>query len=297
MSWLVSIKFTYNLNKLNLAAKYMEKVCIFCETYYFCYYSNIYRTVALAELLAALEQQTYQDFEVIIVNDAGKDISDVVALYPELTTKLLNLDKNSYHVKARNTGLAYAQGEYIMLIDDDDLILSTHMEKMLNEITGYDLVYSDVEIVNYRETESERIPINHYLFAYRMDLEAMRQFSTFVPSGCLYRKAIHEEIGIFDEAVRNYWDWDFFLRVAEKYRVKRVPVASVLYEFSETGNNQSKNLDKMRIYLDKLSQKHQLGELPTKNFFLLLKEPEVKEREAESKRIWDGKMIPSRLKL
>ncbi|WP_054860166.1 glycosyltransferase [Gracilibacillus sp. JCM 18860] len=247
------------------------------------------RTVALAELLAALEQQTYQDFEVIIVNDAGKDISDVVALYPELTTKLLNLDKNSYHVKARNTGLAYAQGEYIMLIDDDDLILSTHMEKMLNEITGYDLVYSDVEIVNYRETESERIPINHYLFAYRMDLEAMRQFSTFVPSGCLYRKAIHEEIGIFDEAVRNYWDWDFFLRVAEKYRVKRVPVASVLYEFSETGNNQSKNLDKMRIYLDKLSQKHQLGELPTKNFFLLLKEPEVKEREAESKRIWMAK--------
>ncbi|MFC4386314.1 glycosyltransferase family 2 protein [Gracilibacillus marinus] len=252
------------------------------------------RPVALSELLASLAAQTYQDFEVIIINDAGSDISKIVDAYEELHCQIINLEQNSYHVRARNRGLELASGEWIMLIDDDDLILPTHIETMFQHTDDYDLLYSDVEIVNYMETEMERIPLSSQLFAYTYDLDAMKKFSTYVPSGSMYKKSIHVEIGKFDEEMRNYWDWDFFLRVAEKYRVKRVPVASVLYEFSVTGNNQSKNLDKMRKYLDRLSEKHHLGTLPTKNFFILLEEPEVKEREAVTKKIWDGKMIPSR---
>ncbi len=71
-----------------------------------------------------------------------------------------------------------------------------------------------------------------------------------------------------------------------------MPVASVLYEFSESGNNQSKKLDNRGYYLDLLSAKHQLGDLPTKNFYLLLEEPDVKRREAPSERIWDGVTMP-----
>ncbi|MFC4402654.1 glycosyltransferase family 2 protein [Gracilibacillus xinjiangensis] len=252
------------------------------------------RPEALAELLASLHQQTFQNFEVIIVNDAGQDVSSIVSLYPDLTSRLINLEENSHHVRARNTALPYVKGEWIMLMDDDDLITPTHIEIMLKEAHGYDLIYSDVEIVNYRKTKQGRVPVSHRLFAYELDLKAMRKFSTYVPSGSMYRASIHKQIGLFDENMRNYWDWDFFLRVADVYRVKRVPVASVLYDFSDSGNNQSKNMDGMRRYLDKLSEKHHLGYLPVKNFFLLLEEPGVKAREAFSKRIWDGVMPPSR---
>ncbi|WP_058308925.1 glycosyltransferase family 2 protein [Gracilibacillus massiliensis] len=266
-----------------------EKVSIIVTTYN--------RKVALAELLAALVEQTYQYFEVIIVNDAGEKVEDVINLYPELKVKLINLSENHYHVYARNKGLEKATGDYIMLMDDDDLPLPTHLEKMINAIEGYDLVYSDVEIINYHETKERRIPLDHHLFAYTFDITAMRTFSTYVPSGSLYRRSIHNDIGKFDETVRNYWDWDFFLRVAKNHRIQRVPIASVLYEFSESGNNQSKKLDQMRYYLDRLSEKHQLGHLPTKNFYLLLEEPDIKEREAESERLWTGDMPQSRLQL
>ncbi|SFL68355.1 Glycosyl transferase family 2 [Gracilibacillus orientalis] len=250
------------------------------------------RRVALAELLAALVKQSYQEFEVIIINDAGEKINDVAELYPELDTTIIDLPENRYHVYARNKGIEKANGDLIMLMDDDDLPLPTHLETMIEQMGGADLVYSDVEIVNYYETSEKRMPIDHYLFAYHCDVEAMRKYSTYVPSGSIYHKSIHKEIGLFDENVRNYWDWDFFLRVAEKHRIKRVPVASVLYEFSESGNNQSKKLDNMRYYLDRLSAKHQLGDLPTKNFYLLLEEPDVKRREAPSERIWDGVTMP-----
>lgn len=71
-------------------------------------------------------------------------------------------------------------------------------------------------------------------------------------------------------------------------------MASVLYSFS--GQNLSGNLADMRPYLSRLCAKHGLGELPAKkNFFLLLEEPEVRERKASSEVVWDGAPIISRL--
>ncbi|MDL4841043.1 glycosyltransferase family 2 protein [Aquibacillus rhizosphaerae] len=252
------------------------------------------RLYALAELLESLRRQTYQNFEIIIINDFGQLVDNIISLYPELKITVINLLENRKHVYARNQGVLKARGEYVMLIDDDDILLPKHLEQMVGEIEGVDLVYSDVEIVNYEWENKMRVPKSRYLFAYKLDLEGMRKFSTFVPSGCLYKKEIHNQIGFFDETLMNYWDWDFFLSVSNSFKVKRVPVASVLYEFSDTGSNQSKNLSSMRKYLDKLAEKHDLGYLPTKNFFLLLEEAEVKNRQASSHVVWDGLPIHSR---
>jgi glycosyltransferase involved in cell wall biosynthesis len=255
------------------------------------------RLFLLGELVESLNKQTFKDFEIIIVNDCGEKVNKIIQLYPKLDIRIIDMGSNQKHVFARNKGVMNAIGEFIMLIDDDDLLVPSHIEQMVEEIRNYDLVYSDVEIVNYNVEDHVRIPTNRFLFGYELDLKAMRRFSTFVASGCLYRREIHKIIGIFDTEVYHYWDWDFFLRVSEKFRVKRVPVASVLYEFSNSGNNESKNLSSMRTYLDILSKKHTLGYLPAKNFFLLLDEPEVKERKAESKIVWDGKPFISKLVL
>jgi glycosyltransferase involved in cell wall biosynthesis len=254
------------------------------------------RLLELAELLQSLVNQTYHNFEVVIVNDAGKLVDEVVLLYPELACTIVNLPNNQHHVQARNVGVELSKGEYIMLIDDDDWIVPTHLERMIEAIKNADFVHSDVEIVNYKIEAGQRIPIDRKLFAYHNRLEDMKKFSTFVPSGCLYRRSIHEVVGFFDKEMKHYWDWDFYLRVAGMFHVKRLPVASVIYNFSETSSNESKNMDSMRIHLDRLSEKHQLGLLPTKNFRLLLEEPAMKKREVKSERIWNGVGVISRLK-
>lgn len=252
------------------------------------------RLSKLAELLEALSRQTMQDFEVIIVNDGGEAVDVLQEYYPELCLTVIDLTENVKHVEARNIGVSFAKGEFIMLIDDDDLIVPTHIQCMLEKIEGFDLVYSDVEIVQYVEKADIREVTSRHLFAYELDIAAMRKFSTFVPSGCLYRSFLHDRIGKFDRDMKNYWDWDFFLRVSERFTVARSEVAGVLYDFSAGNGNQSKDLDGMRLYLDRLSYKHGLGELPTKNFWLLLEEPEVKQREAPSKIVWDGLPFISR---
>lgn len=253
------------------------------------------RLLSLAELVESLSRQTYQDFEIIIVNDYGESVTIIKKLYPFLTIRIIDLPRNLKHVHARNVGVEEAKGEWILLMDDDDLLVPTHIERMVNEINDADLLYSDVEIVHFQLQDRVRIPVNRQLFAYEMDLMAMRRFSTFVPSGSLYKRSLHDHVGWFDPEVHNYWDWDFFLRVSECNRVKRVPSAGVLYDFSNTNQNQSKELEKRAYYLNKLSEKHNLGVLPSKNFFLLLEEPEIQKRKAVSNILWDGKPFQSKL--
>lgn len=255
------------------------------------------RPAELAELFESLVAQTYPHFEVIVVNDCGTPVEPIAALYPELNIKLAALETNSKHVHARNRGLELAEGELIMLCDDDDLLLPGHMERMLAALGNRKLVYSDVEIVEYEwnEAGTVRLPKQRRLFAYTCDLAEMRRFSTFVSSGCLYRKELHDEIGTFDVNMYHYWDWDFFLRAAACGPVGRVPAAGVLYAFAPGGGNNSNKFDSMRGYLDKLSAKHGLGPLPTKNFYLLLEEEEVRKRQAKSEILWDGRPTISRL--
>ncbi|REE80138.1 glycosyltransferase involved in cell wall biosynthesis [Paenibacillus taihuensis] len=253
------------------------------------------RPGALCELLECLYRQTYKHLEIIIINDNGENIDFVSSLYSELNILIIDLKENVKHVVARNEGIRRSSGDYILLCDDDDLLVPKHVETMLEQIAGVDLVYSDAEIVEYETVGKTRIPVNRLLFAYDSDREAMRSFSTFVASGSLYRKAIHDQIGLFDEEVYHYWDWDFYLRVSENYPVKRVPIAGTLYSFATSGgDNLSGSLSDMEPFLKLLSDKHDLGPLPTKNFFLLLEEPGVRNRQAVSKVVWDGEPTISR---
>lgn len=252
------------------------------------------RLSELGELLEALCRQTYKRLQVVVVNDNGVSVEPVCSSYPELDIRIVNLETNQKHVRARNVGLQYADGDYIMPCDDDDLLVPTHIETMVRQMGDADLAYSDAEIVDFVWQDGVRVPANRLEFAYEHDLAAMREFSTFVPSGSLYRKRLHESVGLFDEQVYHYWDWDFFLRVSETHRVKRVPIAGVLYAFSQGGGNLSGQLEDMKPYLNKLSAKHGLGDLPTKNFFLLLEEPGVKSRRTDTTVLWDGKPFYSR---
>jgi len=252
------------------------------------------RLHALCELIESVERQSYEPLEIIIVNDCGEPVDAVLTLYPELNMRVIRTAENVKHVQARIEGLRHATGDCVMFCDDDDMLAEGHIARMAEAIADADFVYSDAEIFDYRVENGLRIPTSRRLFAYAYDPEAMRRFSTFIPSGCLYRRAIHDVIGPLDPEVYHYWDWDLILRAQERCRVKRVPVAGVLYAFAQSGGNLSGDPEAMRPYLDLLSAKHHLGYLPTKNFFTLLEEPDVKSREATTQIVWDGRPIVPR---
>ncbi|GAA0316190.1 glycosyltransferase family 2 protein [Bacillus carboniphilus] len=244
----------------------------------------------LCELVESLSRQTFQDFEVIIVNDQGESVDYVTELYPELKINITTPHQKLHHVGCRNEGLTHANGELIMLCDDDDFIVPDHLENMVKELADTDFVFTDVEMVEFKEKNNLRYATSRTLFSYEFDEELIRKFNTYVSSGSVYKKLIHELIGNFDEKLHNYWDWDFILRVMESgVKVKKRPVASAIYAFTSDSGQLSSQLNERRgSYLQKLSEKHQLGVLPQENFWTMMESPFVKRKRSESQVVWDG---------
>lgn len=252
------------------------------------------RLACLAELFECLTRQTFWDFEVVAVNDAGAPIHDVAALYPELDVRVIDLPVNGRQARAINAGVQAARGELIMICDDDDLLSPCHLARMVANMAGADLAYADAEIFGFQQEAGTRRVEARQLWAHDFDLDVQTRYLTVIPSGTVYRKALHAAIGPMDVELPCYWDWDFVLRLARAgFRVKRVPAASVAYAFGT--HNTTADHAANQPYLDRLAAKHGLTGLRTSNFQLLLEEPELVAARRETRRVWDGAIRPSRL--
>ncbi|MGL4819264.1 MAG: glycosyltransferase family 2 protein [Bacilli bacterium] len=261
-----------------------EKVSVIIPTYN--------RRLMLMELLRTLRLQTILPYEVIIVNDAGESVDDVEASFPELNVRVLNQATNALHVVARQTGIEAATGDWIMFVDDDDLLVPEHIEHMLMNAGDASFLHCDAELFQYTWMDGVRVPTEVRLFAYETSALGMRSFSTFVPSGSLIRRSLLEVLGALDSTVKHYWDWDLYLRAMQMAMPKRIPWAGVLYAYHGNGNsNQSNNEKSMRLHLDRLIEKHGLGALPTSNFFKLLDAEDVASRYAPGLRPWNGRVF------
>jgi glycosyltransferase involved in cell wall biosynthesis len=80
--------------------------------------------------LKSLLNQTYKDFEVIVINDGGEDVSDVIEEYKDkgLDIKYISYRENKGASYARNRGIEIAQGEWIGFLDHDDEYLNNTLE-------------------------------------------------------------------------------------------------------------------------------------------------------------------------
>jgi glycosyltransferase involved in cell wall biosynthesis len=103
----------------------------------------------IAETLRSIEEQTFQDFEIIIVDDGSKDKTVEVAKNAKSRAQIYT-QENQGVVAARNRGIALAKGKYICFIDSDDVILPERLAKqtaLLDGDTELGLVFADALII------------------------------------------------------------------------------------------------------------------------------------------------------
>jgi len=104
----------------------------------------------------SIENQTYDNVEIIVVNDGSKD--NTLKICNELSEKYSNIkivDKENGGVSsARNEGIKVSIGEYIMFIDADDTLEKTALEKLLSNLNNnnYDIVLGNFDTIKQDET-------------------------------------------------------------------------------------------------------------------------------------------------
>ena len=172
----------------------------------------------LDECLQSVLDQTYQNWECIIVNDGSPDHTEEVAnKWLEKDPRFRYIDKeNGGLSSARNAGLKEAKGEWIQFLDCDDVLKKEKFEKsiLINDVNYYDLIITNFEMLSNGKAlppfcQLKDIKLNLETFISEWDLD----FN--IPIHCsLFKK---ESIGdlLFNESLKAKEDWifwiDFFL--------------------------------------------------------------------------------------
>ena len=211
-------------------------------------------------LQAALESvlsQTFQDFEIIVVDDAsGEDVQGVVQRLHDPRIRYIRHKMNKGEAGARNTGLMYAQSEYIAFLDDDDVwfpkklgLQVRALEKSTLKVGG---IYSGYIAVDCGSSRILHTKIPTKRGDIYQDLLIRNLIGT--PSTVLVRRSCIATAGLFDETIFYGVDLDFYLRIARDFHFEYIEEPLVQYNVHE--NRLSNNPEVRAKGLEAMSQKY-----------------------------------------
>ncbi len=196
-----------------------------------CYNQGQYLDEAVGSVFA----QTYQNFEIIVINDGSTD--------PETQRLLQDYDKPGVKVihtgnhgpaSARNTGIKASTGKYILPLDADDRIAPTYLEQavqILEVDPAIGIVYC---LADFFGEKTGRFELPEYKFPDIL-------LGNMIFNSSFYRKADWEKVGGYRENFRGWEDYDFWLSLIELGReVYRIP--EVLYFYRQIATSRSNSM-------------------------------------------------------
>lgn len=164
--------------------------------------------------IESVQEQTYNDIEIIIVNDSSTDgTSEVITEYAEQDSRILSIEANKGKpTLARNLGIEVASGEYIAFIDDDD---RWHRKKIETQLPYAD-EYSAVScIAQFIQEDGKSIQTYNFTGIKQKNFDnTFRTIRYLYPVGTLARAENIYSIGGFDE---HLLEWDFYLRLVKEH--------------------------------------------------------------------------------
>lgn len=191
--------------------------------------------------LASLAAQTYQDFEVIVVNDAGCDVGVVIAACTDRhRITIITHDRNRGLAAARNSGLRAAKGAYIAYLDDDDRYLPHHLETLVEYLDRREcrVAYTDAWRVQERQSNGEYVETGRDVpYSHEFRPEDLL-VSNYFPVLCvMHDRACLDEVGLFDESLFAHEDWDLWIRLATRFPFKHLPVRTAEFTWRTDGTS------------------------------------------------------------
>jgi glycosyltransferase involved in cell wall biosynthesis len=208
------------------------------------------RPETLLHALKSVLSQTYQAFEIIVINDAGADVEKIVrSLGNESKIRYLKHNSNKGLAATRNTGIRAARGKYIAYLDDDDIFYENHLEILVDFLENCDLkvAYTDsrraVHEMKNGKYEVKRRDTTSVEFDYDRIL-----IGNLVPVlSFMHEKACIDDVGSFDEKLTSHEDWDLWIRMSRRFKIAHIK--KVTCEFSWRLDGSSMSSSKQSDYL------------------------------------------------
>lgn len=169
----------------------------------------------LKECLEALKRQTFDDMEVILVDNASTDDSVRLAkeLYREI--RVIELHDNTGFAYAVNRGIEAAKGEYVLLLNNDTIVFPNFVKNQYKMIKGKPDVFSCSALMIQNQNHElvddagDELAVLGWGFAPDRDKPVSgcgvpHEVFSSCAGAAIYRKAVFDEIGLFDESFFAY---------------------------------------------------------------------------------------------
>ncbi len=201
----------------------------------------------IEETINSVLQQTYQHWELLIVDDGSPDHQDdLIWPYVEADKRVQYVQQQNSGVSvARNNGFSQSKGELIAFLDADDVWLPQNLEKkiaLFHQDPDLGLVHSDLAVIDSASNLTGEIKCGKAGYILD-DLLAWTGTCVPTPSSILVKREVVEKVGGFDPKLSNAADQEFFFRVANAYKIGRVP--EVTWHYRIHANNMHSNIEVM----------------------------------------------------
>jgi len=214
----------------------------------------------LGRSLASIAAQTCGDLEVVVVNDGGVDVSQVVAGRDDLDIRLIDHGVNRGRSAACNSAIHAARGEFVTFLADDDLYYPHHVATniaALDRLGPGHAVYSHAIQV----TESaDGTALDRKVTGARDFNGDLLKVTNFICAACIMAPtALLQELDGFDTSLDVLEDWELWLRVAERVQWHHVAVPTAEYRMREGhANSTTREFFRFHPALQRVYEKHLL---------------------------------------
>ena len=200
----------------------------------------------LREAIECILNQTFTDFEFIIVNDGSTDNSlEIILSYSDERIKIINNEKNIGLTKSLNKALKQARGEYIARQDADDISLPNRFEEQIMYLEKH----PEVVLLGtnaYRIDENGKI-IEKKVALAKPSLKDLFKENQFNHGSVMFKKEVIDKIGVYNELFTYSQDYELWLRIAKRCKVRNL--TQRLYKLrSHSENIRFMNIEEATLY-------------------------------------------------
>lgn len=191
------------------------------------------RYARLKKAIRSVLNQTFKDYEIIIVDDASTDktaavVENITRAHSQTEIKYIRRESNwGCHSRPKNDGILAARGQYVAYLDDDNLWYKDHLQALYKEITRepkVDMVYGDRRLIQeglgglIKKQLPDPITVDWHP-------GILAQLNYIDTSDVLMTRESVMAVGGWDEGLKKFADWNLWVRFAKAgYKARRVPL-------------------------------------------------------------------------
>jgi len=216
------------------------------------------RAHLIRKAVQSVLDQSYQDFEIIIVDDASTDnTEEAVRSLKDERIRYIRHEKNKGAGAARNTGIRAANGEYIAFQDSDDEWLPEKLEKQMkvfeNAPPEVGVVYTGFWRIE--KNKKNYIP-SSWIIQKNGNIHKELLKGNFIGTpATLIKRECFKKVGLFEEYIPAREDWELWIRISKYYEFKYIPEPLMISYYTSGSVNEKSIIASINI-LEFIINKH-----------------------------------------